>query len=69
MVTKVQAGRGSRREIIFVNRSELAIVKGLGGCEQGLSKPSRIAEGVAAGGRGLLPVRPGVIRDRERYSV
>lgn len=82
MVTKVQAGMGSRREIIFVNRSELAIVKkGLDVCEQGLFKPSRAAEGasVSAGGsssnRGLLPVRPGRatmsggIWNRERYSV
>ncbi|KAK7927067.1 GPI inositol-deacylase [Apiospora marii] len=83
MVTKVQAGMGSRREIIFVNRSELAIVKkGLDVCEQGFFKPSRAAEGAsvaAAGGSsgngGLLPVRPGGatmsggIWNRERYSV
>ncbi|KAK7956103.1 uncharacterized protein PG986_005325 [Apiospora aurea] len=83
MVSKVQAGMGSRREIIFVNRSELAIVKkGLDVCEQGLFKPSRVSEGgsVIAGGdgsgdRGLLPVRPvGAIMqgggwNRERYSV
>ncbi|KAK8090906.1 hypothetical protein PG994_000411 [Apiospora phragmitis] len=76
MVSKVQAGMGSRREIIFVNRSELAIVKkGLDVCEQGPFKPSRIAEGGSvAAGRGM-PVRPGGAMmsggkwNRERYSV